>query len=203
METKVCCKCKLICLNINFNKKSSSKDGLYPKCKTFSKNDNEDYWMENQEKRKNKEKQYYHQNEEIINNTHKEYLRKRREKDVNFRLLVNTRNRIFKSLKGISNSFSTKDVLGMDIESYKRCIEWQMIPEMKWGNFFIDHVRCISSFDISKDEELKEAFNWKNTQPLLKEDNLEKGKNYNELDYRLQFFKAYQLLKLNEEERLN
>ena len=45
-----------------------------------------------------------------------------------------------------------------------------------------------------------EAFNWRNTKPLLKEDNLRKGSKYNELDYRLQFIKAYQFIKINEQE---
>ena len=99
----------------------------------------------------------------------------------------------------MSKSLSTKDILGIDLETYRKWIEWQMIEGMDWNNIQIDHVRCISSFDVSKNEELREVFNWKNTQPLLKEDNLKKGSKYNELDYRLQFIKAYQFLKLNEE----
>ena len=54
-------------------------------------------------------------------------------------------------------------------------------------------------FDLSKDEELKETFNWKNTQPLLKKDHQLKGTKFNFLDYHLQFIKAYQFIKLNEE----
>ena len=40
---------------------------------------------------------------------------------------------------------------------------------MTWDNIGIDHVRPISSIDISDDEQLKQAFNWKHTQPMLKE----------------------------------
>ena len=58
-------------------------------------------------------------------------------------------------------------------------------------------------FDLSKDEELKEAFNWKGTQPLLKEVHSRKGIKYNFLDYQLQFIKAYHFIKLNGEEGLN
>ena len=54
-------------------------------------------------------------------------------------------------------------------------------------------------FDISKDGELTEAFCWKNTQPLLKHDHQLKGIKFIFLDYQLQFIKAYQFLKLNEE----
>ena len=50
-----------------------------------------------------------------------------------------------------------------------------MTPDMTWDNIEIDHVKAICLFDVSKDEELREAFNWKNTQPLLREVHQQKG----------------------------
>ena len=70
---------------------------------------------------------------------------------------------------------------------------------MNWSNIEIDHVKAICLFDISNDEVLKLAFNWKNTQPLLKQDRQKKGTKFNFLDYQLQFIKAYRFLRLNEE----
>ena len=70
---------------------------------------------------------------------------------------------------------------------------------MNWSNIEIDHVKPICMFDVTKDIELREAFNWKNTQPLLKKDHQLKGTKFNFLDYQLQFIKAYQFIKLNEE----
>ena len=70
---------------------------------------------------------------------------------------------------------------------------------MNWNNIEIDHVKAICLFDVSKDEEIEEAFSWKNTQPLLKHDHQKKGTKFNFLDYQLQFIKAYQFIKLNEE----
>ena len=52
---------------------------------------------------------------------------------------------------------------------------------------------------MSDDKELKLAFNWKKTQPLLEEVHSQKGIKFNFLDYQLQFIKAYQFLKLKEE----
>ena len=75
-----------------------------------------------------------------------------------------------------------------------------MTPEMNWTNIELDHVKPVCMFDVSKDEELREAFNWKNTQPLLKEVHQQKGSKFNFLDYQLQFIKAYQFLKLNGQE---
>ena len=70
---------------------------------------------------------------------------------------------------------------------------------MNWSIIDIDHVKAICLFDVTKDEELKEAFNWRNTQPLLKQDHLQKGIKFNFLDYQLQIIKAYQFSKLDEE----
>ena len=74
-----------------------------------------------------------------------------------------------------------------------------MTPDMTRDNIEIDQVKAICLFDLSKDEELKEAFSWKKTQPLLKHNHQQKGTKFNLLDYQLQFIKAYQFIKLNEE----
>ena len=102
-------------------------------------------------------------------------------------------------MKGKSKSSFTLDKLGIDIETYKKWIEFQVTPNMTWDNIEIDHVKAICMFDATKDEELKEAFNWENTQPLLKADHKQKGVKINLLDYQLQFIKACQFIKLYEE----
>ena len=66
-----------------------------------------------------------------------------------------------------------------------------MSPDMIQKNINVDHVRPIFSFDISIDEELKEAFNWKSIQLLLERINLPKGTGFNFLHYQLQFIRAY------------
>ena len=70
---------------------------------------------------------------------------------------------------------------------------------MNWSNTEIDHVKLIYLFDVTKDEKLKEALNWKNTQPIIKQENQFKGIECNFLGYQLQFIKLVQFIKLNEE----
>ena len=53
---------------------------------------------------------------------------------------------------------STKEILGIDVETYRKWIEFQFTPEMKWYSFEIDHIKPICLFDLSNDGELKEAF---------------------------------------------
>ena len=162
------------------------------------KNETKVYDSENREKIKNFKKQYFQQNKERINEYKKQNVKNRSKTDYNYRLIVYTRNRIYKSLKGMMKQSSTKKILGIDFDVYKKWIEFQMIPEMNWGNTEIDHVKAICMFDVSNDKELKETFNWKNTQSLLKHDHQQKGTKFFFLDYQLQFIKAYQFIKLNE-----
>ena len=91
------------------------------------------------------------------------------------------------------------DILGIDINTYKHWIESQFTPEMNWSDIEVDHMKPICMFDVSKDEELKEAFSWKNTQPLSKELHSQKGIKFSPPDYQLQFIEAKEFLKLNEE----
>ena len=70
---------------------------------------------------------------------------------------------------------------------------------MNWSKIEIDHIKPICLFDVSKDEEFREAISWKKTQPLLKHDHQKKGIKFKFLDYQFQFIKAHQFLKLNEE----
>ena len=158
-----------------------------------------EYKQRNKEKIKENNKKYYQQNREKINKKNRIYEKERLKNDVNFRLIRNTRVRIYNALNGNSKSKSSREILGINIETYKKWIEFQMTPDMNWTNIHIDHVKPISSFNVVNEDEFLEAFNWKNTQPLLKEDNLRKGIKYNELDYQLQFTKADEFLKLNGE----
>ena len=46
---------------------------------------------------------------------------------------------------------------------------YQMSPEIIWENIEIDHVKSFSSFVISKNGELLEAYDWVNTESVKKE----------------------------------
>ena len=74
----------------------------------------------NPDKIKQIQKKYNEQNKEKRN----KYLKNKRETDVNFRLISNTRNRIYKSLKGMTKQSSTKEILGIDIDLYRKWLEF-------------------------------------------------------------------------------
>ena len=199
---KKCSRCKNILLKSNFHKDHTRNDGLYNQCKVCRK----DYYLDNQDRIKqyyldnrNRIKEYQLKNHEKIITQQRKYKNNRYKTDINYRLICITRSRIRQALNRKTKPSSTKDILGMNIDLYRKWIEFQMTSEMNWSNIEIDHVKAICLFDLSKDEDLKEAFNWKNTQPLLKKDHQLKGIKFNFLDYQLKFIKAYQFIKLNEE----
>ena len=174
-----------------FYKDITKNDGHRPSCKFCSKK----YYLDSRDRIK----EYQLKNHEKIITQQREYRNNRYKTDINYRLICITRSRIRQALNRKTKSSSIIDILGMDINFYRKWIEFQFTPEMNWSNIEIDHNKAICLFDLSKEEELKGAFNWKNTQPLLKKDHQLKGTKFNFSDYQLQFIKAYQFIKLNEE----
>ena len=115
---KKCFRDEIIQLIENFNKDRNRKDGLCPLCISCRK----DSYIRNLDKTK----KYNEQNRERRNN----YLKNKRQTDVKFRLISNTRSRIRHALDGKSKSSSAKEILGIDIDTYRKRIEWEMTPEM-------------------------------------------------------------------------
>ena len=77
------------------------------------------YYEDNRKKNTQSTEKYYDENRDVIIKNQIKYERNRRKTDVNFGLIRNTRRRIHHALNGKSKSNSTKEILGMDIETYK------------------------------------------------------------------------------------
>ena len=90
-----------------------------------------------------------------MNKNIKEYMKYRMKTDVNFRLIRNTRRRVHDALNGKSKSSSTGEILGVDIDTYRKWIDFQMTPDMTWDNNENEHVKVICLVDVSKEEDLK------------------------------------------------
>ena len=85
-----------------------------------------------------------------------------------FRSFHNTRRRIHQALKSDSKSCSTMDILGIDIKTHRKRIEYQTSPEVSLKSLEIDHVKHILSSDVYKVEQLRKKFIWISTQPSFK-----------------------------------
>jgi hypothetical protein len=114
----------------------------------------------------------------------KNYINKRYAKNLDFKLGLNLSNRIKKALKGYNKGSSrTIKLIGCSIAELKKHLEKQFLPSMTWENhnikgWHIDHIRPISSFNLSDPEQQKICFHYSNLQPLWAEDNLRKNKKY-------------------------
>ena len=210
-DEKKCSNCGIVKMKTIFFRNTNQK--YRSECIQCRSIQQKDWRDKNLEKMKNNKKQYYENNSEKIRSLQKKYYDENRDviiknkinneknrlhTDVEYRLIKHTRQRIHHALNGKSKSSSTKEILGIVIDLYRKWLIFHFTPEMNWSNIEIDHVKPICMFDMSDKEQLKEAFNWKNTQPLLKHDHQKKGIKFNFLEYQLQFIKAYQF-KLNEE----
>lgn len=127
----------------------------------------------NAESFREKRRAYYHANKK----KKREYERSRRRKDINFRLAFNLRRRVNKILKGQKNG-SAVDDLGCSVVELRGFLEAQFQPGMTWDNYGaweIDHIRPLSSFDLTDRTQFLEACNYSNLQPLWKAQNRAKG----------------------------
>jgi hypothetical protein len=97
--------------------------------------------------------------------------------DFSFKLAHYLRSRLWSALKGKVKFLSAPKLLGCTIEQLKERLESQFKQGMSWSNYgkwHIDHIKPCASFNLSKPEEQKICFNYRNLQPLWAEDNLRK-----------------------------
>ena len=78
-------------------------------------------------------KKYYLENPVKTITEQNEFENNKYKTDISFRLICITRSRIRQALNRKTKSISTEEILGIDIELYKKWIEWQMTPEMNWS----------------------------------------------------------------------
>lgn len=180
METKKCSRCNIEKKFDEFNKLKSGKFGLSSHCKACqSKYDYENrevFLCYHKEKRfrelkkfKAYDKKYKSENREKQNS----YRRNKWKEDINFRIKDQLSGRIHSYLRKHNNKTDkTLNYLGCSILFYKEYLESLFLPQFDWNNYGviweIDHIEPISSFDLTKDENVYKAFNYKNTMPLFK-----------------------------------
>ena len=99
------------------------------------------------------------------------------------RLQANLRTSLYASLKNrrIPKTSSLSNLLDCTIEYLVEHLESKFQEGMSWenqGKWHVDHIRPLASFDLSDQEQLKQAWNYTNLQPLWAEENLRKNRKY-------------------------
>jgi len=141
-------------------------------------NDNKEYWINYNKLHKEEKKEYdinYRKlNNKNINKYHKKYFKNRRKIDIEFKLGQYMRNRIYCALKRNVKSYTTKKLIGCRVNYLKNYLEAKFKEGMSWSNYGkweIDHIKPCSKFDLSKKEQQRKCFNYKNLQPLWMKEN--------------------------------
>ena len=147
-----------------------------------SKKDTTQLWREkNKEKIAEYNKNYRKENRVKLVKVACERAKQKRKTDPVFVLMRRERVRVYDALKGIRKAARTETLLGCSYEFFRGYIEGKFVDGMNWeniGNWHIDHIRPLASFDLTNPEQQKLAFHYTNQQPLWAIDNLRKGAKY-------------------------
>lgn len=175
---KICSRCKKKLSLDCFRKNKASNDGLENYCKKCKSEFNR-----SESGKRIQRKQTIRRR---VLGYAKEDGRKRREKvknNLNLNLIQILRARCYTALKCKNNQKSahTLELLGCSIEHLKQHLESQFRDGMSWNNYggrtgwHVDHIIPCSYFDLTKEENQRICFNYRNLQPLWASENDSKG----------------------------
>lgn len=133
---------------------------------------------DNKERRKEIRLKWDRDNKEKKNS----YSSNREKYDISFKIRRRLSTRIRQAMMGGKN-FRTKNYIGCSLDDLRTYLQSKFKEGMTWDNYgyngwHIDHIKPLSLFDLSLEEEKIKAFNYTNLQPLWKDENFKKGNKY-------------------------
>lgn len=146
------------------------------------------FYHNNKDKRKEYSKKYRNgstRQKYLANKKRNSY--KRYHNNIQTKLSELLRTRLYMALKaqGLQKNNSTMELVGCSKEELIQHLESQFKDGMCWQNWslngwHIDHIRPVSSFDLSDPAQVKECFHFSNLQPLWAIENLQKSNSWDE-----------------------
>jgi hypothetical protein len=186
---KTCNRCKIEKIESEFNKNSSSKDGLRNYCRECQKNMSDNYHQNNSDLIKKRKKEWYENNTEKIKNSRKKsYERhgkqiaklkyeKYKNNSVEYlKLLMRSRIRKITKILSIKKHKTSMEIVGCTPLELKNHLEKQFTLGMSWdnqGKWHIDHIIPLSS--AKNEDDVYKLCHYSNLQPLWAIDNIKKG----------------------------
>lgn len=173
-----CFKCRKIASKSSNDPKTKTYQAEYRKANRKKRNAEKKTWYEaNKDHKLAKDKQYREEDPERHRKIQNTYWKKRYKEDIQYKLRkilrASLRRGIFESAKSIL------DLIDCTIEEMKLHIESQFTPEMTWINhgkiWHIDHIKPLCAFDLTREDEIREATKRANLRPLLIMENLKKS----------------------------
>jgi len=152
-----------------------------------------------------KEKQHISEKKYRMNNPNKMKEKyKKQALNINRRIRDSLNHRISEALftNNVTKNNKTVNYICCSIHFFKKWIEHLFQDNMSWDNYgkwHLDHVKPCASYDLSQHDHVKECFNWKNYQPLWKQDNLLKSDKINHelIKNHLEKANKYEICQLN------
>jgi cobalamin biosynthesis Mg chelatase CobN len=127
-------------------------------------------------------KKYYKQNRDAVIIKMVDRARKKRQTDPYYKLIDALRSRVNSAIRTqkAAKSLRTVELLGCSVEHARQHLESLFHEGMNWDNhkpdgWHIDHIKPVSSFDLTDPEQQKQCFHYTNLQPLWAKDNLTKN----------------------------
>jgi hypothetical protein len=143
---------------------------------------NRRYYAENRERLIKRAAEYQRANPEKRNGYKSAWNRQKKLTDPQFAAITMMRKLVARTCERIKvgrrEIGRTAEALGYNTEEFRRHIEAQFRDGMSWANhgeWHIDHVRPLSSFDLTNPEQRKAANALSNLQPLWAAENMAKG----------------------------
>lgn len=141
--------------------------------------------QKNPDKIKEYGKKYRNKNRSKVLESRRKWYAKSYNNNLQYKLGNLLRYRLWKALKDqdLKKDQSTIELLGCSKEELITHLESQFQTGMSWGNWslngwHIDHIRPVSSFDLSDPAQVKECFHFSNLQPLWAVDNIKKSNSW-------------------------
>ena len=126
------------------------------------------------EKAREQTKEWFKENKGYMNT----WMKNKRDNEPPFKLNHNLGVLLNQSLKGVHKSSSLLDYIGCNLDELLLHLEKQFIKGMNWSNYgewHVDHIKPVSSFNFNNPNEIYECWNYNNLQPLWAIDNLKKS----------------------------
>lgn len=146
--------------------------------KKYREKQKENY-QKNLDKYRENRKEYYKKNKERERKKNDEWRKNKLKTDGFFRMKRRLRERIRDYMKGLIISQKTKDIIGIDYESFKTYISDKFTDGMTWENYGLWHLdHIIPLCEAKNEEELYKLNHYTNLQPLWAEENIKKNRKY-------------------------
>lgn len=174
---KSCSKCGSEKEATEFYRDRSKRDGLDSQCKECQAAYSAKRYERNSEKMKAAAARWYRENSGRV----AAYQKNRYQSEESYRLIKLMRARLLTALRKNQKEGVAVRNLGCSIERFREHIAAQFAPGMTWdnhGEWHLDHVRPLASFDLTDDDQVRVACHYSNIQPLWAEDNHAKSRKF-------------------------